>query len=175
MSSIRRKFIVALQMVMFVVALAVAGLMVVPRLLGWEIVTVLSGSMSPTYPVESVLAVEAVDPAAVRAGDVIAFRMEDDVLPVTHRVLAVDQVNGRRQFVTKGDANEDPDPTPVPADAVRGRVVFGVPILGRLVRAVRSPAGFALLLVAPAAALTVEEVRSMLSQRRERRAEEQPS
>jgi signal peptidase I len=136
-----------LQAVVVATALAVAGYLIVPSLIGWQMVTVLSGSMAPAYPTDSVLAVEPVPAADVRAGDVIAYRVDPDTPLVTHRVI---EVRTGPVFVTKGDANEDPDAKPVAAADLRGRVVLGVPALGGFIRAVHRPAGFVLLLVVPA-------------------------
>jgi hypothetical protein len=80
-------------------------------------VTVLSGSMAPAYPTDSVLAVEPVPATDVRAGDVIAYRVDPDTPMVTHRVI---EVRTGPVFVTKGDANEDPDAKPVAAADLRG-------------------------------------------------------
>jgi len=139
-------------------ALAAAAFLVVPQVLGWKLVTVVSGSMTPTYPVDSALVVKPVDPADVHTGDVIVFVAEDDRPMVAHRVVAVDTTAGRTAFITKGDANEEPDQTPVLATDVRGRVVAGVPYLGVFVRAVHHPLGFAVLLVVPALALIAQEI-----------------
>lgn len=153
-----------------VAAVGVVAVMVMPRLFGWQVVDVLSGSMTPTYPIRSVLAVESVDPADVRAGDVIAFRRQGDAnVLVTHRVVSVERRDGELTFVTKGDANDTPDREPVRAANVRGRVVFGVPHLGRIVQVIRSPIGFALLLLVPAAAVIVHEAVSIDRTLRERR------
>src|SRR5207248_3329110 len=161
-----RKLTGVLQTVLTLMAVGAAGLLFVPRLLGWQVDTVLSGSMAPKYPVESVLFVKPVNPSSISVGDVITFRTGATVAsgasgaavgggatPVSHRVVSIDRRNGERSFVTKGDANRTADPDPVPASAVEGRVVFGVPALGRLVRAVRTPVGFALLLLLPGLAL----------------------
>lgn len=141
------KLTAVLQTALTVVAVAGAALLLVPRLLGWQVDTVLSGSMTPAYPVGSVLFVKPVSPPTVEVGDVITFRTgARDGTPVSHRVVSVDHSSGELSFVTKGDANEDADPTPVGASALQGRVAFGVPLLGRFVRAVRTPVGFSLLL-----------------------------
>ena len=143
------------------VTLGAAAFLVVPPLLGWQVVTVLSGSMAPTYPVNAALAIRPIEAADVHEGDVIAFFTEEDRPMVTHRVLAIDTSGGQLTFVTKGDANEDPDPDPMPASAVRGRVVAGVPYLGAFVRVVHQPLGFTLFLVLPALALIAQEILSM--------------
>jgi signal peptidase len=151
----------AAQVLVAAVAVTVATILVVPRIAGWDVVTVLSGSMAPTYPTDSVLAVESVDPADIVVGEVIAFSPEPDALMVTHRVVSVSEGSDGLSFVTKGDANEDPDPRRVSASAVRGRVVFGVPRVGALVRAAHTPIGFFGLLVLPALLVIAQEARSI--------------
>jgi signal peptidase I len=144
--------------------------LVVPRLLGWRTVTVLSGSMAPAYPVNTVLAIDPVDPAEVHKGDVIAFATEADRPMVTHRVVAIERNAGGLSFITKGDANEAADRDAVTASAVRGRVVFGVPYLGSFVRATHNPIGFAVILVLPAVLLIGQQARSIRRERRTAKA-----
>lgn len=158
---------IAAQVLVGALALAIATILVVPRLAGWDVVTVLSGSMTPTYPADSVLAIESLDPADIEAGDVIAFTPEADALMVTHRVVSVSEGSDGLSFVTKGDANEDPDSSPAAASAVQGRVVFGVPMLGKLVRVAHTPFGFFALLVLPAVFVIGHEARSIRRTRRE--------
>ena len=45
-------------------------------------------------------------------------------------------------FETRGDANEEPDPTIVPASAVLGRVAMAIPGAGRVLGVAATPAGF---------------------------------
>ena len=156
-----------LQGVVIAAALGAAAILVLPRLLGWQTVTVMSGSMAPAYAVDAELALAPVDPADVRVGDVIAFQPEADRPMTTHRVVAIENHAGNLTFLTKGDANEDPDTNPVVASTVRGRVVFGVPHLGLFVRTVHNPIGFAALLVVPGLLLIGQEI---LTMRRDGRA-----
>jgi signal peptidase I, archaeal type len=82
----------------------------------------------------------------------------------THRVVEVTERNGQRVFITKGDANEDPDRAPVPPDAVIGVVpqVFGaylaVPFVGRALLFAQSDQGIIALVFVPAGLLIVSEV-----------------
>lgn len=166
---------IAAQVLVGVVAVAVASVLVLPQLLGWDVVTVLSGSMAPTYPTDSVLAIESVDPADIDEGDVIAFKPEPDAVMITHRVVSVDETPDGLSFVTKGDANEDPDSRPVAAASVHGRVAFGVPVLGKLIRVAHTPLGFFMLLVLPALLVIVHEGRSIQRALREDRQENGPA
>jgi signal peptidase len=145
---------------------ATAVFLVGPFLLGGGVATVTSGSMAPAYPVGSLLAVLPVDPGDVKPGDVVTFA--SDASLVTHRVERVLDVAGAADelaFVTKGDANEDPDPVPVPASALRGRVVAGVPALGYLLAGLRQAAP---LLVLGGLALMIRKPGSRLLRRRPR-------
>jgi signal peptidase len=128
-------------------------------LLGWQLQTVLSGSMAPTYPIGSLLVVQQIDASDVRAGMAISF--EDPLTPgriVTHRVVAPVPEDASA-FRTRGDANASIDPAPVPARLVRGRVLWAVTGLGVVLDWLRWPNGFLLLVAVPALVLVVTEVR----------------
>ncbi|MCI8391702.1 MAG: signal peptidase I [Roseburia sp.] len=99
-----------------------------PRLMGYEIYHVISGSMEPQIPVGSVIYVAAAAPEDVLENDVIAFWSNDSV--VTHRVMSNRMVEG--EFVTKGDANEAEDINTVPYENLIGQVKYHIPILGDL-------------------------------------------
>lgn len=100
----------------------------VPRLMGYEIYNVISGSMEPEIPVGSVIYVAQKQPGEIEAGDVIAFMSEGSV--VTHRVVANRLTEG--DFVTKGDANAAEDMHTVPYGHLIGRVEYHFPVLGDL-------------------------------------------
>lgn len=111
------------------------------RLVGFTPYTVLSGSMEPTYHVGSVIYVKDVEPVDLKAGDSITYRMTSGTV-VTHRIHEVlNQNTPDLAFRTKGDANEDPDGTPVPAAAVVGKAVFSIPCLGYVSEFVQKPTG----------------------------------
>jgi signal peptidase len=135
-------------------ALAVA---LYPTITSGSAMAVLSGSMSPKYPVGAMVFTRPVDPAEVVVGDVITFqRPANPAELVTHRVVAVDASTGAPVFTTKGDANNAADLDPVPASAVQGRLWFGVPQLGRTAAILHSPQGlgFLVLLICAVAALS---------------------
>lgn len=107
----------------FVLALPVTA----PRLFGYEVYNVVSGSMEPSIPLDSVIYVHAVEPAEVEVDDVIAF--SDGSSVIAHRVVVNRKTMG--EFVTKGDANNTEDLNPVPYDALIGRVELSLPFLGK--------------------------------------------
>ena len=100
----------------------------IPRLMGYEIYNVISGSMEPEIPVGSVVYVASVEPEKIVSEDVIAFRSGGTV--VTHRVVENRLTDG--EFVTKGDANAAEDMNAVPYVNLIGRVEYHFPVIGRL-------------------------------------------
>ncbi len=109
----------------------------VPRLLGYGVYNVVSGSRAPAIPVGSVILTVPAEPESVREGDVIAFASGGTV--VTHRVVHNAVVY--REFVTKGDANEQEDINNVSYADLIGIVVFHTPVLGALLALYASPVG----------------------------------
>jgi signal peptidase I len=123
---------VAATVVIIVLVAATAVLAVLPRLVGGAAMTVLTGSMAPDLPVGSVVLVRRVDPATLRVGDVATYRQAGGSNLVTHRIVAIDLTSRPITFTFQGDRNPVPDPQPVPATAIRGKVWFDVPYLGSL-------------------------------------------
>nr|WP_304955575.1 signal peptidase I [uncultured Acetatifactor sp.] len=109
----------------------------VPRLMGYEIYEVVSGSMEPEIPVGSVIYVKAAEPDMVETGDIIAFQKDGSV--ITHRVEENHYVEG--EFVTKGDANREEDMEPVPYESLIGKVERHIPVLGIIMTLLASNTG----------------------------------
>ena len=132
-----------------VLLIAVIGLCVpltVPRLLGYEVFDVISGSMEPELPVGSVIYVKATDPSEIQEGEIIAF--DDGNGVISHRVTTNRTSVG--EFVTKGDANNIEDINPVPYDAVIGRVESHIPMMGAFMALYASTIGKVYLLLTAA-------------------------
>jgi signal peptidase len=127
-------------MLLGAVVLAAAALVVVPKLTGSVPLTVLTGSMSPTYDPGSVVVVRPTPVDELEIGDVITFQERSgDPTVVTHRIIGVGLgADGERQFTTQGDANDDADPEPVGAVQVRGEVWYAVPLAGYVATAIGS-------------------------------------
>lgn len=118
-------------------AIAACLPLTVPKLMGYEIYNVISGSMEPEIPVGSVIYVAAAAPEEISGDDIIAFWSGDSV--VTHRVMENRLVEG--EFVTKGDANEAEDMNTVPYENLIGRVTYHIPMLGDLMVIVTGTVG----------------------------------
>lgn len=124
-----------------VVLLAVA--LVGVRLIGFQVFTVLSGSMEPTYPTGSLIYVKNVDTSQVKPGQVITFMLDEKTV-ATHRVVEVvpdGEDPSVVRFRTKGDANKAEDGSLVHCRNVLGTPVFSIPKLGYLANYIQNPPG----------------------------------
>ena len=125
------------------VAVLLAILLVGVRAVGVTPYTVLSGSMSPTYPAGAIVYVRKVEPLDLKVRDVITYKKEDGTV-VTHRIIEIleDENNPSAvRFRVQGDANNTPDGDPVDGSDVLGKVSFGIPLLGYVANFIQSPYG----------------------------------
>jgi signal peptidase I len=119
---------------------------------GYEFFSIRSGSMEPAMPVGS-LAIVARQANEIAVGQPVAFRLPSGVV-VTHRVVEVIDGETGRFLRTQGDANEDPDPSLVPASAVVGPVRTSLPLLGFLLAMLGMPIGLVAILSVAATLIT---------------------
>ncbi|MBO3094186.1 signal peptidase I [Cellulomonas dongxiuzhuiae] len=156
-------------LVLAVLVLAVA-LTVVPRMLDGAALTVLTGSMVPTYDPGDVVVVRGVKDAAteVRVGDVVSFQpLPDDPTLVTHRVVSFRSTADGPRWVTRGDAN-GADDEPLQAQQIKAEVVYHVPYVGHVTLAAGQHRST--IVVGAAIALVVYGAWMVLSPDRARRA-----
>ena len=148
-----------LSTVLVAAAVVLAVALVGVRLVGFEVFSVLSGSMEPAYKVGSLIWVKDVEPSEVQVGDAITFVMNEDLDVATHRVVAIDAEN--QYFQTKGDANDAVDGSPVHFNNLIGVPVFTVPYLGYFVSWIQTPPGCYVALIVAAAVLALLVISSV--------------
>ncbi len=132
-------FTSVLVVLVVILTLALVGV----RLAGLKVYTVLSGSMEPTYHTGALLYVKSVEPKEIKAGQVITFLLDEDLV-ATHRVVEVvpDEKNSAvLRFKTKGDANDAVDGNLVHCNNVIGTPVFSIPYLGYVANYIQNPPG----------------------------------
>lgn len=144
--------------------LVLLALLVLPMRFERRVAVVLTGSMEPSLPRGALAFSVPVEPEDVRIGDVIVFSAnEDSDVTTSHRVIEVITTGDRYSFRTKGDASYEADPFLIPAEYVRGKVVFSMPHLGQMINStlfyIRTWPGLALLVALPSLAVVVSTVR----------------
>jgi len=145
------------------IIIIVAGLLIVsvlPITGNIKFLTVQSGSMEPAIKMGGVVLVKPMNDYKV--GDVITFgKITRTKSPTTHRIYDVKVVEGDIRYITKGDANEDPDQREVSKKEIIGKVLLSVPYVGFAVDFARKPLGFALIILVPATVIISDEVKKI--------------
>ncbi len=151
-------------------AVVLAFLLAGVRFLGFEIYTVLSGSMEPAYHTGSVIYVKQVDSGSLQPGDVITYRINGGTT-ATHRIVEIvqDETNPSVcRYRTKGDANNVADGSLVNQSDIIGSPVFTIPYLGFVADYIQNPPGKYLVMSAASFVLLLSFIPGLLSKETER-------
>lgn len=120
---------------------------------GYGFMAVQTGSMTPEYPIGSVIIIKQTDASELEVKDVITFYSSNPNLNnmiVTHRIMEItDDGDGTYSFVTQGDANEIPDEYPAQSEKIIGKVVAKSNLMEKLMKVRENPAIFLLVVVLP--------------------------
>lgn len=102
----------------------------IPQFLGVHEFNVMTGSMTPTYPIGTLVFAVPCDASQIAVGDVVSCVMNENLDVITHRVVVND--TAARTITTRGDTNNSDD-APVLYENVLGVVRFSIPVLGGVV------------------------------------------
>lgn len=105
---------------------------VVPAVTGSVALTVRTSSMEPALPPGTLIVVRPTELADLVPGKVLTYQLKSgEPTLVTHRITQrMLRADGSPVFVTKGDANAQPDLVPVQPVQVKGTVWYAIPYLG---------------------------------------------
>ena len=130
-----------------------------PMPFGWGVSVVLSGSMEPTLSVNELVIVN--EQSNYEVDDIVVY--QDGNMLVIHRIISTDE----NEIITKGDANNVAD-EPISASDIKGKAMLNIPFVGALIRFLKTPAGFLLIIAAAIALFELPHLRE-----RRKAAEEQ--
>ena len=114
---------------------------VFPNVLGYKSYIVQSGSMEPTIHTGSVAWINSRD-KQVKVNDIVAYQLTNST-QVLHRIVGEED----GLFITKGDANETQDLSPVAPSEIIGKFMFSVPMLGYILADISSNSFKAIFIV----------------------------
>jgi signal peptidase len=97
-------------------------------LMGIRPVVIVSGSMTPAIDVGDIVFVREISINDIKKDDVIEYMLGNT--PYVHRVIDIQQEGDATVLIVQGDANSSPDPEPVSAEQIKGKVQFRLPKVG---------------------------------------------
>lgn len=115
----------------------------IPGIGPYKFMAVLSGSMSPTFNVYDMIVDKTVNPNDLRIGDVIT--MSEGNALVTHRIVKIEEKDGKKYFITRGDANNVEDQSLVTIEQVQAKYLFRIPYIGLILSKIRGPIGIGIV------------------------------
>lgn len=105
----------------------------VPRVFGFSIMKISSGSMEDTIPTGAHILIKKTAPEDIKKGDIICFYSEDPKIygyPNTHRVIEDPiKTDSGYEYVTQGDFNPLKDEVTAKGDKLIGRYVMQLTFL----------------------------------------------
>ena len=101
-----------------------------PSFLGIKTYVIVSGSMQPELDIGDIVVVKDIEENELQEGDIISFREGQSV--VTHRIIEIENKDNQKQIKTKGDNNNSVDNNIVHVDAIEGKVITSIPLIGNL-------------------------------------------
>lgn len=123
---------------------------------GFQIFSVLSGSMEPGIPTGSLIV--TIPSREYSVGDVVTHNTSGQSMPVTHRIVEKYEQQGELVFRTKGDANDLEDGGTISIQDIMGKVRLIIPYLGYPVYYSKEPIGFSALILFPAIVIIINEM-----------------
>ena len=89
-----------------------------------------SDSMRPTINKgDAIILKKVTEKTELKKGDIVAFTNEDNTRTIVHRIEEVSKANGRKVYVTKGDANNGVDSNVVSEAQIKGVVKMKIPFI----------------------------------------------
>ena len=130
----------------------------VPSFFGWKPFIVLSGSMETQIMTGDLVVTRETDTSKLKEGDIVAFKKDGYV--TTHRIISISEVDGQRQYITKGDNNNVEDKGYITDENIEGIYRHKISGLGNLAMFVQTPSGMVIALSIPLILLILMQVSS---------------
>lgn len=118
---------------------------------GFTPLAVQSDSMAPTFNKGDLIFIKKCDTSKLEVGDIVTFHtiIDNEYALNTHRIAAIDEVNGMRSFTTKGDNNDVADTHIISDGDIVGKYLFALPQMGKVMDFLSSSMGFLIVIVLP--------------------------
>ena len=136
--------------------------------LGYRVFAVVTGSMEPVYSVGDVLLSKSIDADKLKVGDDVTYLGKEGSFKdrvVTHRIIKIEDKDGKKIIRTKGVANNGSDP-PIEASQIYGKVSRKLVVLSLLHKYSSSSLGFFLFVIIPIMLLVGSEIVQTMLERR---------
>lgn len=123
---------------------------------------IVSGSMEPIIKVRDAVLIKRIDNEDdIHEGDVVTYRALDESyygILITHRVVNIQEENGKKIYITKGDHNSTIDRSSIDFSQIYGKVVMRIPKIGYIKYFLVSSYGWIIAIVIPSVGIILYDI-----------------
>lgn len=112
----------------------------IPRFGNISVFNIVSQSMEPTININDLIVIKKCKEAEIKKEDIITYRKEDNTI-VTHRIVRIEENNGQKSYITKGDNNKKEDDEKIKHSQVHGKYLFKINGMGKMAQAIQKGNG----------------------------------
>ena len=163
--SVTSKILIALLMLIMILTLILRISGSKFNLFGLNVYYIATPSMEPDLKVGDVILSKNIkDYSKLEIGDIISYNGEEGSYKgklITHQIIDIKEENGKYIFITKGtnkNSTVDPD---VREDQVVSKMLFEIPLIGKLVKLLSNKYAFFFILIVPLAIMLVFEFKNL--------------
>ncbi len=154
------KIIKILKVLVYVLLGLIGGLILLSILNipgGIKLLIVQSGSMEPNIKLGSIVIIKPEEKYSIN--DIVTIKeSSDNTVTFTHRIIEEKMTDNVLSFITKGDANDTPDPGLKSPENIVGKVIFAIPYLGYPINYSKTREGLLIMVVIPATIIIYSEI-----------------
>lgn len=119
----------------------------VPDIMGMKPFIVLTGSMEPEIKSGDLVVVKEANEKELKINDIIAFRYTKEDVVLIHRIVGIEENEGKILFTTKGDSNETEDKLNIEYKNIEGIYSFRLNGIGTIAMFIKTQPGIAISLL----------------------------
>lgn len=137
---------------------------------------IVSNSMETTIMTKDAIITKRIETEDLKVNDIVTYKSEDPYfygIMITHRIIdIVEDENGNKLYVTKGDNNNTSDRLKVKPTQIYGKVVMVIPKIGYLQAFIATSIGWLVVIVIPCLGIIIYDVIKLIKNIQKRKRNE---
>ncbi len=117
----------------------------IPDFLGYKKFVIISESMEPTINVDDSIFVKEVAEEDLKVNDIISYNINGET--ITHRIVKIQNEDGEKVYITKGDNNRAEDKWKVTYKDIEGKYIFKINGFGKFMEMLKSKVFLGILII----------------------------
>lgn len=117
----------------------------IPDFFGYKNFVIISESMEPTINVDDSIFVKEVAEEELKVNDIISYNINGEI--ITHRIVKIQNEDGEKIYITKGDNNRAEDKWKVTYEDIEGKYIFKINGFGKFMEMLKSKVFLGILII----------------------------